>query len=156
AQKPGWKPLPGGETAALQGDPALTNGPLLAVARRQGRGVEVYSLGSGKPVLRTRLLLTPGADTERIAVAENGRGAVALDVASKAGTARFRLKKGVPFVEVQAVEGTATLRLECPGRFAVLPDFFADDILCDARKVPLDRVELPSENFLLHFTGKQD
>ena len=44
----------------------------------------------------------------------------------------------------------------CPSRFVVLPDFFADDILFDARKVPLDRVELPSENFLLHFTGKQD
>jgi hypothetical protein len=37
-----------------------------------------------------------------------------------------------------------------------LPDFFADDILFDARKVPIDKIELPSENFLLHFTGKQD
>ena len=34
--------------------------------------------------------------------------------------------------------------------------FFADDILFDARKVPVDKVELPSENFLLQFTGKQD
>jgi hypothetical protein len=37
-----------------------------------------------------------------------------------------------------------------------LPDFFADDILFDARKVAVDRVELPSENFFLHFTGKHD
>src|SRR5207245_4604281 len=65
-------------------------------------------------------------------------------------------KRGELFVELQALSGAATLRVECPSRFAVLPDFFADDILFDARNVPLDKVELPSENFLLHFTGKQD
>ena len=54
------------------------------------------------------------------------------------------------------LSGEAILHVECPSRFAVLPDFFADDILFDARKVPLDRVELPSENFLLLFTGQQD
>jgi hypothetical protein len=155
-QKNGWKPLPTGESAALQGDAVVSNGRLVAVARKQGIGVDLYALGSGQPIFRTRLLLAPGATTERIAVTENGRGAVALEVASKAGAARFRFKKGVPFVEVQAVAGAAPLRLECPTRFAVLPDFFADDILFDGRKVSLDRVELPSENFLLHFTGKQD
>jgi hypothetical protein len=155
--KDGWKPLPSGETAdTLRGDAVITNGRLLAVARKQGTGVEVYALGTGQPVFRTRLLLAPGAGTERVAVTENSRGAVALEVASKVGAARFRLKKGAPFVEVQAVTGTAPLRVECPSRFAVLPDFFADDILFDGRKVPVDRVELPSENFVLHFTGKQD
>src|SRR5262249_12224722 len=88
--------------------------------------------------------------------AENGRGAVALEVTSKTGAARFRLKKADPSVETQSVSGTAALRIECSSRFAVLPDFFADDILFDARKVPIDKVELPSENFLLHFTGQQD
>jgi len=38
----------------------------------------------------------------------------------------------------------------------VLPDFFADDILVDARRLPIDRAELPSENFVLHFTGEHD
>src|SRR5213079_795128 len=79
-----------------------------------------------------------------------------VELASKAGATRFRLKKGDHFVEVQSLTGTAPLRVECPSRFAVLPDFFADDILFDARKVPLDRVELPSENFVLHFAGKGD
>ena len=58
------------------------------------------------------------------------------------------------FIEIQngvAAQANAALRLECPSRFALLPDFFADDILFDARKVPVDKVELPSENFLLHF-----
>jgi hypothetical protein len=156
-QKSGWKAIANGETAdSFQGDAVITNGRLLAVARKQGTGVELYSLGAGKPVLRTRLLLAPGAGSDRVALTENSRAAVGLEVASTVGAARFRLKKGELFLEAQAQSGDATLRIECPSRFAVLPDFFADDILFDARKVPLDKVELPSENFLLHFTGKQD
>src|SRR5262249_23233517 len=94
--------------------------------------------------------------SEQVTLTENSRTAVGLEITSKAGSARFRLKRGELFVESQAVAEAATLRIECPSRFAVLPDFFADDILFDARKVPLDKVELPSENFLLHCTGKQD
>jgi hypothetical protein len=153
--KKGWTRI-ADNAATFHGDAAITNSRLIAVARKQGTGIELYSLGVGKPVYRARLLLTPAASVERIALAENSRGAVALEVATKSGTARFRLKKGDLFVESQAVSGTATLRVECPSRFAVLPDFFADDILFDARKVAADKVELPSENFVLHFTGKQD
>jgi hypothetical protein len=155
AQKIGWKPIVG-DQSSFQGDAAIGNGRVLTVARKQGSGLELYSLGLGKPVLRARVLLPPAAILERIALTENGRAALALQVSSQSGTARFRLKKGDPFVEVQSLAGAAPLRLECPGRFAVLPDFFADDILVDARTIAPDRVELPSENFLLHFTGKQD
>jgi hypothetical protein len=154
-QKKGWTPI-AGNAATFQGDAAISNGQLLAVARKQGTGVELYSLASGKPIFRARLLVSPSATLDRIALTENSRGAVAVEVTSKAGTARFRLKKADLFVEAQAVSGAATLRLECPSRFAVLPDFFADDILFDARKVSLDKVELPSENFVLHFTGQRD
>jgi hypothetical protein len=154
-QRNGWKSL-ANATDTFQGDAVISNGRLLAVARKQGTGVDLYSLGLGQPVLRARLLLIPGTGFERIALTENSRSALGLEVTSKAGTARIRLKRGDHFVEVQALAGTAPLRVECPSRFAVLPDFFADDILFDARKVALDRVELPSENFLLHFTGPQD
>jgi hypothetical protein len=156
-RKDGWKPIAGGETVdAFEGDAVISNGRVLAVARKHETGIEVYSLGLEKPIFRARLLLTPGAGIDKITLSENGRGAVGLEVATKSGTARFRLKKGEPFVESQAVSEDATLRVECPSRFAVLPDFFADDILFDARRTPVDQVDLPSENFLLHFTGKQD
>src|SRR5205823_3985000 len=105
---------------AFQGDAVITNGSLLAVARKQGTGLDLYSLGTGTPVWRSRLLLSPAAPLERITLTENSRAGVALEVASKAGTARFRLKRGEHFVESQAVAGVATLRIECPGRFAVL------------------------------------
>lgn len=157
AEKNGWKPIAGDETpTTFHGDVAIGNGRVLAVARKHGDGLELYSLAQGKPIFRGRVMLTPGAASQRIALTENSRAALALEVSSKAGTARFRVKKGDLFVEALSLSGTASLRVECPSRFVVLPDFFADDVLFDARKVPLDRVELPSENFLLHFTGAQD
>jgi hypothetical protein len=150
-----WKAA--AEGTAVQGDAVITNGKLVAVARKSGSGVELYSLGSGAPVLRGRLLAAGASRIDTVTVTESGRAAAAMEVAWKgSGTARFRLKKGDLFVESQAVAGEAPLRVEVASRFALLPDFFADDILFDARKVPLDRVELPSENFVLHFAGKGD
>jgi hypothetical protein len=156
-QKEGWKPIATGETTHdFQGDAVFSNGHLLAAARKQGTGLELYSLDLGHPVFRARLTSTPGERTERIALTENGRGAIGLEMGSKSGPLRFRLKKGDLFVECQGPAEDSRLRLECPSRFALLPDFFADDILFDARKVPIDQVDLPSENFVLHFAGKQD
>src|SRR5258706_5938841 len=148
-----WKRVEAG--TSLQGDLVVSNGRLLAVARKWGSGLELYSLGSGKPLYRSRLQLASGA-LEKIELTELGRGAAALDLTWKNASARFRLSKSQPFVESQALSADASLRIDCPGRFVVLPDFFADDILVDARKLPLDRVELPSGNFVLHFAGNHD
>ena len=141
--------------ASLQGDLVVTNGKLTAVARKNGSGLELYSLRSGKPIHRTTLQLAQ-EPVESIHLTEAGRGGAVVEIAWKGASARFRLPKGEHFVETQALSGEAPLRIDCPGRYVILPDFFADDILFDARKVPLDRVELPSENFVLHFTGEHD
>jgi hypothetical protein len=155
-RKQGWKTIAGREMVnTFEGDAVISNGRLLAVARRQGNGIELYSLGLGKPTFRAHLHLSPGA-IERITLSENSRAAIGLNVTWKSGTVGFRLKKGDLSIESQVISGEAPLYLECPSRFVVLPDFFADDILFDPRKIPLDKVELPSENFVLHFTGKQD
>src|SRR5207247_6274504 len=60
------------------------------------------------------------------------------------------LGAGQPFIKTTASPGVETLRVQAPCRFAVLPDFFGDDILIDASAIPIPRAELPSENFLLH------
>ena len=46
--------------------------------------------------------------------------------------------------------------MKAPCRFAVLPDFFGDDMLVDAAAIPMGRAELPSENFLLHMVPGGD
>lgn len=156
-QRGGWKklegPVPAGE---LRGDLVVTNGRLLAVVRPKGGGIELYSLKSGKPIFRSTLLPAPAGPIESIALPDLGRGAAVMEIGWKGASARFRLPRGETFVESESLGGDAALRIACPGRFVLLPDFFADDILVDARKLALDKVELPSENFVLHFAGAHD
>jgi len=153
-QRGAWKALEGG--ASPQGDAVLTNGKILAVARKQGEGLEIYSLRSGTPIYRSRLSPTGAGALEKVVLAEVGRGGAVVELSWKNASVRFRIPKGELFVESQAITGDAPLRIDCSGRYVILPDFFADDILVDARRLPVDRVDLPSENFVLHFTGEHD
>src|SRR5205823_7483263 len=70
--------------------------------------------------------------------------------------AKFRLKKKDVSLEIEPGAGAGRVRLDCPSRFVVLPDFFADDIVIDAQKIKAASAEVPSENFLLHFSGNGD
>jgi hypothetical protein len=146
----GWTRL--SAVAPLQGDAVVTTGRVTAVFRRNGRGVELHSPSA----LRATLLPVGGGAVERIALVEVTRTMAVVEVGWKSAALRFRLRRGDVSVEAEALTAGASLRVECPGRYAVLPDFFADDILVDARRVAQDRVELPSENFVLHFAGKGD
>jgi hypothetical protein len=162
-----WTVIPEGERpGSFKGDAVLSNGRVVAVVRRHDSAVDVHGLklGSTEPRFRLRLLTAvgePAAGVERVAVVENTRSSACVEAlfqnakgARIAG--RFRIKRGD--VSVQTVPGTAAgkLRVECPGRFGVLPDFFADDITIDATRLSVDAIELPSENFFLHLTGEGD
>src|SRR5439155_9601385 len=83
-QKSGWKAIVVDEpTHVFQGDAVIANGRILAVARKHGAGVELYSLGTGKPVFRSRLLLTPNSAGNALALTENSRTTVGLELSSK-------------------------------------------------------------------------
>src|SRR5205085_4329610 len=98
---------------------------------------------------------------ERLALVENGRGGACLEASFRTAqgaevTGKFRIKRGDIALQIEPGTGAGKLRVECPGRFVVLPDFFADDITIDATRLPLPAVELPSENFVLQPTGQGD
>jgi hypothetical protein len=162
-----WTIIPLGKTGdRFKGDAVLSNGRIVAVLRKQASAVEVQTVKLGGTPVRLKLrLLTakgePAARLERVAVVENTRGAACLEAtfqtANGTGVAgKFRIKRGDVSVQAEPGTGASKLRVECPGRFGVLPDFFADDITFDATRLPLDAVELPSENFVLHLAGKGD
>jgi hypothetical protein len=162
-----WTAIAAGKLAdAFQGDAVLSNGRIVAVVRKQESVVEVHSLTpTGAPVrLQLRLLAVggePAARLDGLSLVENSRGTACLKTTFKTArgaevAAGFRLKRGEVFVQVEPERGADKLRVVCPGRFAALPDFFADDITLDAAQLPLATVELPSENFLLHLTAGGD
>jgi len=156
--KAGWTKA--AESGPIKGDAVLSNGRMTVVIRKSG-AAELYSPAAA----RARLILQ-GQDGEAVSrldtitVTENSKGAVAVEIVgpAKGGTAaaKLRLKKGDPAVETTPGAGAAKLRVEAASRFVVLPDFFADDIVVDAGKIPSASIEAPSENFLLHLGGKGD
>jgi hypothetical protein len=167
AAKTGWTLIPAGKmAAAFKGDAVLTNGRIALVARQTDAGLELFATREDGPVPRARLILLGGGESQlgpldRMALVEHNRGNACLEVSAKtskgtAVAARLRLKRGDIHLEIEPAAGAARLRVECPSRYIVLPDFFADDLVLDPAKVPVPLAEVPSENFLLHLTDKGD
>jgi len=153
----------------FEGCAVVLNDKVVAVVGKDGR-VDLYSrqtqglkLCAGlEPVCDDRADSKPTSSSVRadltrtsVAVKENNRSSVSLDVGFRSpsgvpGRITYELSAGVPFVKTTAGPGVEKLRVQAPCRFAVLPDFFGDDIVVDAAAIPVSRAELPSENFLLH------
>jgi hypothetical protein len=156
----GWTKLPEDDTShRFAGCAVFLNDKVVAVLRKDAAEVNLYSRRAKELKLCARLqpVCDGSADLKQtsLAVEENSRGAVALKVGfrSPQGALRhvtYELNAGAPFVKTTAGTGVEKLRVHAPCRFAVLPDFFGDDILVDASTIPAPRAELPSENFLLH------
>ena len=159
-----WTTLPEDKTSyQFKGDTVLSNDRLTIVLRKKGRGAEVYAKGAHGLALRAELVpigQNPATALAGLKITENTQGGVAVDATYKAKggsiTLGFELKLGQVFVQTQPRANAAALRVLAPGRFAVLPDFFADDIVADATILPGAETELPSENFLLHLVGDGD
>ncbi|MBN2451814.1 MAG: carbohydrate binding domain-containing protein [Lentisphaeria bacterium] len=153
----GWTRVP--EDAldhVFRGDAALVNDRIAAVFRRGAEGVEIYALGPGEPQLRATavpLFGTVPPTLQSWKTIENGMGEgtveAAFTAAGRANHLRCRLLLGQAFLETAADDPKTRLRVVAPSRFVVLPDFFADDIVIDARELPVSAAELPSDHFLL-------
>ena len=158
AKRVGWKPVPEDTTDhAFGGDAVLVNNCLAVVLRRGASGAEVYSLDRHGATMRARLAPVggPPGRISTLTIAENAPSSVAVDAAftngrGAASRVGYALKMGQAFVETTAAAGVECLRVEAPCRFAVLPDFFADDIVLDAAELPVAQADLPADNVVLH------
>ncbi len=159
-----WTAIPLGKTVdGFKGDAVLSNHRIGLIVRQKDASVEIHAVQAAGSTPRSRLRLqtnagAPAVSVERIALVENAKGSATLAATFKTATgvelsARFRIKRGDIAVQVEPGVGAGKLRVESPGRFVILPDFFADDITLDATKLPLGSLDLPSENFVLHPTA---
>jgi hypothetical protein len=147
-------------THKFQGDAAFLNDRLIVVLRGQGPGAEVYSQLPAGP--KQRVVLTPSSASGSGAVAlagvkivENGPGAVLLAGTFKTAeggvcSAKFRLSAGQIMIEVRPDEGQGRLAVRAEGRYAVVPDFFGDDMVFGGDDLSRALLRLPAENFLLN------
>ncbi len=155
----GWTEVAEGRpTHRFKGDAVLMNDAIAVALRPGAPGIEVYSLAPQGAVLRGVLAPAMGAASatlSRFGIVQSNEGAGAADVEFSAqdGSApalRCTLKAGEPVLQTEGRGGAAALRVEAPCRFAVLPDFFADDIVVDACELPVKEAELPGDNLLLY------
>jgi len=167
AERDSWERIDRGQTVpSFQGDAVMANGRILAILRKQGSAVDLYADDPAGGIWRAslRLLTRAGERAEhldRVALLENTRSSARWEATYRTEggatiTTRLRIKKGGIAVELEPGPGAGRLHVESPGRYVVFPDFFADDILIDATKMPVPMIEAPSEHFLLHLTGDGD
>ncbi len=162
---PRWMLVPEDTTAhQFKGDVVLVNGKLAVVLRRHGRGAELYSVESNRASLRAELVPIGGAASgvlSGVRIVENAGDTVTLEATYKTPdkkgiTLGYELKQGQVFLQTQSGSAATGLQILAPCRFAVMPDFFADDMVLDAEQVAVSETELPSENFLLHLLGQEN
>jgi hypothetical protein len=157
-----WKLVPEDNlTHRFSGDAAIVNGKLAVVVRPKTGGIEVYSLAAKKPVLRASLVCAAGQSSTaggigKLALVENASSAVtvAATFAPSAAAIKFRLTTGANILEIQPPRATSTLTVVTKARYVVVPDFFANDMIFDARS--LTGAGLPAENFFLNLIEGQD
>ncbi len=159
SKRTGWTKLPEDEVAhEFKGDVVFMNDKLAVALRRGTCGAEVYSRRDDD--FKMRGLLTPVAEDQTInlssvKIVQNNLNGVAVDATIKTTDGqililRYELQMGQTFIKTESVRGITVLRTQAPCRLAVLPDFFADDIVIDAEDIPVSKAELPSENFIMH------
>ena len=163
----GWSAVDAsGAPASFKGDAVVSNGRIVVVARTQSPALDVYAVRPEGAVARLKLrLVGPAGNSpdrlDHVTLVEATRTTACLDVSGKVAgggsvSGRVRIKRGDVALQVEPGDGAARLRVECPGRYVALPDFFADDIVVDARTIKPDQVELPTDNFVMHLTGQGD
>jgi hypothetical protein len=145
-------------THRFAGSAVLTNDKIIAVLPKDGAGILLYSR-QNPTELRAQLGAICGGRADlkpvSLAIKENSASCVSLEVGlsspdNQPRRIAYELSAGQPFVKTTVSPGVEKLRVQAPCRFAVLPDFFGDDMLVDAAAIPVAHAELPSENFLLH------
>jgi hypothetical protein len=160
----GWTQLDEDDTThAFKGDTVLMNNRLALVLRAKGTGAELYSIEPGGIVKRS--LIRPATaeplELAGVKIVENNPGSSTIQASYKAADGKlismgYETKMGQAYVQMLPDDSTKAVRVEAISRFAVMPDFFADDIVVDARLLPPAKAELPSDSFLLNLLGNGD
>src|SRR5665213_1968216 len=156
----GWKEVvPDKIDWSYKGAVGVSNGYLTLVLGKNSRGPECY-YGHGAQMTPGLTLVAAGTGGDRsktitaFRVIENKLTGVVLEAnaASESGltiTTRYLVKGNQPIIEVQPGAGTESIIVEAPGKYAVLPDVFAGDLVVSASDAAAPALRFPSERMLL-------
>jgi len=153
-QRTGW--VNQGKAGSMKGDAVLTTAGLAVVARSEGPSLEVYG-GDGNAWKLRATLVPSGVGDWKIAglkALQSDATAAGMEVtfSGKAGKAILDLgvEAGKPILKTKPVSGVEGLKMSCESRLGVLPISLPDDMVIDARAIPIDKAEIPAENFFMN------
>jgi hypothetical protein len=160
----GWTQLAEDDVKhAFKGNVVVMNNRLALVLGTEAQGAELYSMEGGKSGWGFGIRPATGERTtfSGVKILENNPGGCTIQASFKREDGRttaitFEMKMGQPFVQVLADDSIKGVRVVGLARYAVMPDFFADDIVFDPRLIKADQAELPSDSFLLNMMGEGD
>lgn len=143
-----------GAARAGEGGASLENKALLLTAAAGQPGVTVCFKSEAAEKRLEIALLAAGADQaapiSKAETAKDDAGHSVLRVS--AGTAEAELSVGAGiFVKILPGKNAAGVELRTSARYAVLPEFFSDDVVFDPVSLAMPRMTVPAENFLLQF-----
>lgn len=134
----------------------VSNALVMLRVRRGAGGVETRVRLGGSTIPGPRLVpaageghAAPSITAFRVVESRADRAVVEVRAAGASGrnlAMRVLLRRNSPVIEVQPDEGMDRLRVETRGRYAVVPDIFAGDLVVDAASYPSNRLRLPGEN----------
>ena len=140
--------------AQAQGEATLENKALRMVAKPGQPGVAVYLKSDAFSKRMELALLASGAaqsapiSKAEVVRSESGRSLLRVS----AGTADADFTLGTSgFVKISPGKNASSVEVKTGARYAVLPDFFADDVVFDPVHLAMPALTVPAENFLLQF-----
>jgi len=156
----GWKEVGAAEiNRSFKGAACVSNDFLALVLRRKSRGPECYYRLGEQMIKGPTLIATgPSGDKSKAITAFNvienkpAEIVVEADATSESGrrvTTRYLIRRSQPIVGIQPGDGTESVLVEAPGRYAVLPDIFAGDLVVSASDAAAPALRFPSERMLL-------
>ncbi|HOE12550.1 MAG TPA: hypothetical protein PLQ35_16725 [bacterium] len=159
---PSWAIIPE-ETIEHEfaGDVALINDKIGVLVHADGKVIQLYSRSGNVFMDRATLSfaeIAGSSDSLKVQIVENSRNRIELGLISqeeKWAVPIFSLdiEVGRPYLHIRNGHRTLTSHLHHDAQYALLPDFFADDIVVNPRCVAPDKAALPSENFLVDLSG---
>jgi len=161
-EKNGWLLLEEDDTGhRFAGDAVLLNDKLVVVLRQGGAEVYVRDGATRRATLFPERPETGSRPrVASLGIIENSPGAVTVRAGFDMRDGQrgapgeplnvdFRLITGQSLLETHVHDPGAVLSVEVPTEYVVIPDFFADDVIYDARNVPPPGIGLPTENLFL-------
>ncbi len=141
----------------FQGDTVLLNNRIAVVIRQTGKGAELYSRIKNQFKFRARLnpfINNTVLTVSKVDMVNNTPDTSAVKVTFQSKNGRkygllFELDMGQPYIYTKPDGNIKDLQIDASSRFALLPDFFTDDIVIDAKNIPVDSTGLPSDNFFM-------